>query len=53
MDCAACALKIENAIQRLPGVTDIEVSFTTGTLVQLRERAGERRSPHLRKDQGP
>jgi Zn2+/Cd2+-exporting ATPase len=32
MDCAACALKIEHAMQRLPGVTDIEVSFTTGTL---------------------
>ncbi|MFH0297926.1 heavy metal translocating P-type ATPase [Bradyrhizobium sp. 31Argb] len=32
MDCAACALKIENAMRRLPGVTDIEVSFTTGTL---------------------
>ena len=32
MDCAACALKIENAMQRLPGVTDIEVSFATGTL---------------------
>lgn len=32
MDCAACALKIENAMRRLPGVTDIEVSFTVGTL---------------------
>jgi len=27
MDCAACALKIENAMQRLPGVSDISVSY--------------------------
>ncbi|WP_268808128.1 heavy metal translocating P-type ATPase [Caballeronia terrestris] len=27
MDCASCALKIENAMQRLPGVSDISVSY--------------------------
>ena len=27
MDCASCALKIENAIKRLPGVSDINVSY--------------------------
>lgn len=27
MDCASCALKIENAMQRLPGVSDICVSY--------------------------
>jgi Cd2+/Zn2+-exporting ATPase len=32
MDCGACALKIENAMRRLPGVTEVEVSFATGTL---------------------
>jgi Cd2+/Zn2+-exporting ATPase len=32
MDCAACALKIENAVRRLPGVSDIDVSVTAGTL---------------------
>jgi Cd2+/Zn2+-exporting ATPase len=32
MDCASCALKIENAVRRLPGVTDVEVSYTAGTL---------------------
>jgi len=32
MDCAACALKIENAVARLPGVSDINVSYTAGTL---------------------
>jgi Cd2+/Zn2+-exporting ATPase len=33
MDCASCALKIENAVRRLPGVSDIDVSYTAGTLV--------------------
>ena len=28
MDCAACAVKIENAMKRLPGVSDISVSYT-------------------------
>ncbi len=32
MDCAACALKIETAMQRLPGVSDISVSYASGTL---------------------
>ncbi|MDP2411558.1 MAG: heavy metal translocating P-type ATPase [Pseudolabrys sp.] len=38
MDCAACALKIENAMARLPGVSDINVSYSAGTLaLQLDE----------------
>ncbi|MGB3445852.1 MAG: heavy metal translocating P-type ATPase [Xanthobacteraceae bacterium] len=32
MDCAACALKIESAMQRLPGVSDVNVNYTSGTL---------------------
>lgn len=32
MDCASCALKIETAMQRLPGVSDVNVSYQTGTL---------------------
>lgn len=32
MDCAACALKIETAMQRLPGVSDVNVSYQAGTL---------------------
>ena len=32
MDCAACALKIEKAMRRLPGVADINVSYAAGTL---------------------
>ena len=27
MDCAACASKIETAVKRLPGVSDVEVSY--------------------------
>lgn len=44
MDCAACALKIENAMQRLPGVTAINVSYTAGTLALLLDE--DRTSPH-------
>ncbi len=32
MDCASCALKIETAVQRLPGVSDINVNYANGTL---------------------
>lgn len=35
MDCAACAVKIENAMKRLPGVSDINVSYTQETLSLL------------------
>ena len=49
MDCAACALKIESAMQRLPGVADINVSFTAGTLaLQLDE---DRTSPRTIEEQ--
>jgi Cd2+/Zn2+-exporting ATPase len=33
MDCAACALKIENALKRLPGVSDINVNYGAESLV--------------------
>jgi Zn2+/Cd2+-exporting ATPase len=33
MDCSACAIKIENALKRLPGVSDINVNYGTETLV--------------------
>ena len=32
MDCAACALKIETAMNRLPGISDVNVSVMSGTL---------------------
>lgn len=32
MDCAACASKIETAVGRIPGVSEVGASFTAGTL---------------------
>ena len=32
MDCGACAIKIENGLKRLPGVTDINVNYGLETL---------------------
>ena len=32
MDCASCALKVDTAARRLPGVTDVAVSVTAGTM---------------------
>jgi len=32
MDCAGCATKIDTAVRRIPGVTDVSVSVTAGTL---------------------
>ena len=33
MDCAGCAAKIETVVRRFPGVTDVHVSATAGTMV--------------------
>lgn len=32
MDCAACAIKIENALKRLPGISAVSVNYGTRTL---------------------
>jgi len=32
MDCASCASKIDTAVRRLPGVEDVSVSVTAGTM---------------------
>lgn len=32
MDCASCAMKIENAMKRMPGVSDINVSYRQESL---------------------
>jgi Cd2+/Zn2+-exporting ATPase len=32
MDCAACAAKIDTAVRRVPGVKDVAVSVTAGTM---------------------
>lgn len=33
MDCASCAIKIENALKRVAGVTEVNVSATGGTVI--------------------
>jgi len=33
MDCAACATKIDTAVRRLPGVVEVAVSVTAGSMV--------------------
>lgn len=32
MDCASCAMKIETAVARLPGIDAVGVSLAAGTL---------------------
>ncbi len=32
MDCGACATKIDTAVRRMPGVSDVAVSVTSGTM---------------------
>lgn len=32
MDCSACAIKVENTLKRLPGVSDINMNYSTETL---------------------
>ena len=33
MDCASCATKIDTAVRRMPGVADVAVSVTAGTML--------------------
>ncbi|WP_341643322.1 heavy metal translocating P-type ATPase [Thauera sp. SDU_THAU2] len=33
MDCASCAGKIDRAVRRMPGVSDVSVSVTAGTML--------------------
>ncbi|WP_353040155.1 heavy metal translocating P-type ATPase [Mesorhizobium sp. M1423] len=35
MDCASCASKIDTAVRRMPGVQDVNVSISAGTLTVL------------------
>jgi Cd2+/Zn2+-exporting ATPase len=37
MDCAACASKIETAVSRIPGVTEVGASYTAGTMSVVHE----------------
>lgn len=35
MDCASCAIKIETAIRRLPGISDLDVNAGSGMLTLM------------------
>ena len=35
MDCSASAIKIENALKRLPDVSDIYLNYTTARVLQF------------------
>jgi Cd2+/Zn2+-exporting ATPase len=37
MDCAACASKIETAVSRIPGVSEVGASYTAGTMNVVHE----------------
>jgi Cd2+/Zn2+-exporting ATPase len=41
MDCASCAAKIDTAIRRVPGVLDVAVSATAGTMTVRHEAASD------------
>ena len=40
MDCAACAIKIENALRRIPGVTEVNVSVAGGAVTVRHDQPG-------------
>jgi Cd2+/Zn2+-exporting ATPase len=41
MDCASCASKIDTAVRRMPGVTDVSVSVTAGTMTVNHDDASD------------
>ena len=41
MDCAACAAKIDTAVRRIPGVSDVSVSVTAGAMTVTHDGAGD------------
>jgi Cd2+/Zn2+-exporting ATPase len=43
MDCGSCAITIENSMRQLPGVSSVEVSFTT----EIMELKGEATLPQI------
>ena len=48
MDCASCAQKIDTAVRRLPGVEDVSVSVTAGTMT-VRHNGDETLAPAITK----
>ncbi|MBI2718940.1 MAG: cadmium-translocating P-type ATPase [Rhizobiales bacterium] len=41
MDCASCATKIDTAVRRMPGVTDVTVSVMAGTMTVSHDGSGD------------
>lgn len=41
MDCASCATKIDRAVRRMPGVSDVSVSVTAGTMTVAHDADGD------------
>ncbi|MCM2475469.1 cadmium-translocating P-type ATPase [Rhizobium sp. CG5] len=41
MDCASCASKIDTAVRRLPGIDDVSVSVTAGTMTVKHSAAAD------------
>ena len=41
MDCASCAAKIDTAVRRMPGVSDVSVSVTAGTMTVKHDDASD------------
>lgn len=41
MDCASCAAKIDTAVRRMPGVEDVSVSVTAGTMTVRHGETGD------------
>ena len=52
MDCSACAIKVENALKRLPGVSDINVSYATETLSLRLDREPHLARQHTKQNSG-
>ncbi len=41
MDCASCAAKVDTAVRRVPGVTDVSVSVTAGTMTVKHDESSD------------
>ncbi|MES5100350.1 heavy metal translocating P-type ATPase [Agrobacterium sp. BA1120] len=41
MDCASCAAKIDTAVRRMPGVDDVSVSVTAGTMTVRHDESSD------------
>ncbi|MCE6077431.1 cadmium-translocating P-type ATPase [Agrobacterium vitis] len=44
MDCASCATKVDTAVRRMPGIKDVSVSVTSGTMTLKHSAAADLRA---------